>query len=89
MPTVQGWVVHEWLWRGGYTAPAARQAEVEIIYSSSNLDEVKDLLSKHHVKYIFIGDKEYEKYPQLNPDKFKSLGGDIVFQSGKTIIYRL
>ena len=35
------------------------------------------------------GDKEYEKYPQLNPDKFKSLGGDIVFQSGKTIIYRL
>jgi len=89
LPTVQGWVVHEWLWRGGYTAPAARQAEVEIIYSSSNLDEVKDLLSKHHVEYIFIGDKEYEKYPQLNPDKFKSLGGDIVFQSGKTIIYRL
>lgn len=89
LPTVQGWVVHEWLWRGGYDAPAARQQDVETIYSSTDIDEVKNLLSKYHVEYIFVGSKEYEKYPQLNPDKFLSLGAKIVFQSGKTTIYQL
>jgi len=89
LPTVQGWVVHEWLWRGGYDAPAARQADVEKIYNSSDLSEVKSLLSKYKVKYIFLGAKEYEKYPELNLEKFKEIGAKIVFQSGKTVIYQL
>ena len=89
LPTVQGWVVHEWLWRGGYDAPAARQTDVEKIYLSKDLEETQTLLSQYQVKYIFVGDKEYEKYPQLNPQKFKDIGAKIVFQSGKTAIYQL
>ena len=89
LPTIQGWVVHEWLWRGGYDAPAARQSDVEKIYLSKNLEETQTLLSQYMVKYIFIGDKEYEKYPDLNPQKFKDIGAKIVFQSGKTTIYQL
>ncbi|MFA5532140.1 MAG: DUF2298 domain-containing protein [Candidatus Shapirobacteria bacterium] len=89
LPTVQGWVVHEWLWRGGYEFPKARQDDVENIYQSINLNETKELLTKYKVEYIFIGDKEYEKYPQLNPQKFKDIGAKVVFQSGKTTIYQL
>jgi uncharacterized membrane protein len=89
LPTVQGWVVHEWLWRGGYDAPAARQSDVEKIYLSEDLEETKTLLSQYLVKYIFVGDKEYEKYPKLNPQKFKDIGAKVVFQSGKTAIYQL
>ena len=89
LPTVQGWVVHEWLWRGGYDAPAARQVDVEKIYTSEDLEETQTLLSQYLVEYIFVGDKEYEKYPKLNPQKFKDIGAKIVFQSGKTAIYQL
>ena len=89
LPTVQGWVVHEWLWRGGYDAPKARQDDVEKIYTSKNIQEVKDLISKYKIKYIFVGDKEFEKYPNLNQDNFLKLGGKIIFQSGKTAIFQL
>ncbi len=89
LPTVQGWIVHEWLWRGGYDAPAARQKDVDTIYESTDLSETKSLLNKYKVQYIFVGAKEYEKYKNLNPKKFENLGAKIIFQSGQTAIYQL
>ena len=89
LPTIQGWVVHEWLWRGGYDAPAARQAEVEVIYTSESPEEVKSILDKYQIKYIIVGAKEYEKYPELNPDRFDLVDAKVVFESGQTRIYQL
>lgn len=89
LPTIQGWVVHEWLWRGGYDAPAARQAEVEKIYTSSDPEEVNSILEKYEVKYIIAGAKEYEKYPDLDPERFLLVGAKLVFESGQTRIYQL
>ncbi len=89
LPTIEGWIVHEWLWRGGYDAPAARQSDVETIYSSADLEEIKNLLDKYNVEYIFVGAKEHEKYPDIDLQKFKDIGGKIVFQSGKTTVYQL
>lgn len=163
LPTVEGWIVHEWLWRGGYDKPKLRQDDVQSIYeslsennnlkenkknieyivksgdtlwkiskqqlnneslwkkiasinnlnnpslihpnqklilpveipetknesSASDINRLKQLIQKYNIKYIFIGDKEYEKYPDLNEDNFKEIGGQIIFQSGKTKIYQL
>ncbi len=89
LPTIQGWIVHEWLWRGGYNAPAARQKDVNTIYESTNLSEIKSLLDKYQVQYIFVGAKEYEKYTNLDPKKFDNIGAKIIFQSGQTAIYQL
>jgi uncharacterized membrane protein len=89
LPTVQGWVVHEWLWRGGYEAPATRQTDVKTIYESEDLIKVRSLLQKYNVSYVFVGAKEYEKYPTLDPEKFSSLGAKVIFESGKTRIYQL
>lgn len=94
LPTVQGWLVHEWLWRGGYDAPAARVIEVDKVYnflSGENIDlaEVKNILNKYQVKYIFIGTKEYEKYPDINLNNLQALDASLVFNSGSTYIYRL
>lgn len=88
LPTVQGWVVHEWLWRGGYDKPAARQTDVQSTYESTDLNQVKELLAKYKVKYIIVGDKEYEKYPKINVANFDQLG-KVVFESGKTKIYAI
>ena len=160
LPTVQGWIVHEWLWRGNYELPKNRQDDVSFIYQSGvdskslmadqsseyivnqgdslwsislkelgdayhwkdialankinnpsliytgqileipiinqdsqtddfNLSRLKNLLQKYQIKYIFVGDKEYEKYPKLNLDNFEKIGAKIIFQSGKTKIYQL
>jgi uncharacterized membrane protein len=89
LPTVEGWIVHEWLWRGGYDKPKTRQDDVQNIYESEDIARLKNLIQKYNIKYIFIGDKEYEKYPKLNEDNFKEIGGQIIFQSGKTKIYQL
>ncbi|MDD2482812.1 MAG: DUF2298 domain-containing protein [Candidatus Shapirobacteria bacterium] len=163
LPTVEGWIVHEWLWRGGYDKPKQRQDDVQAIYesstknneplennknieytvssgdtlwkiskeqlkneylwkeiaslnnlenpslihpnqklilyaeipetknesSSSDLNRLKKLIQKYNIQYIFVGTKEYEKYPELNEDNFIKIGGQIIFQSGKTKIYQL
>ncbi len=87
-PTIQGWLVHEWLWRGSFDEPGARQAEVEKVYTSVDLEEVRKILSKYRVEYVFVGDKEREKYPRLREENFKQLG-EVVFESGETRIYRV
>lgn len=89
LPTVQGWVVHEWLWRGGYDLPAQRQTDVQKIYESKDPVEAKSLLQKYSVEYVFIGDKEKEKYPMLNEKIFIEIGAKVVFESGLTRVYKL
>ncbi|OGH24146.1 MAG: hypothetical protein A3B47_04735 [Candidatus Levybacteria bacterium RIFCSPLOWO2_01_FULL_39_24] len=88
LPTVLGWTVHEWLWRGTYDIPAPRIPEIEKMYASQNLEETKSLLQKYNVSLVFIGALERQKYPDLNETKFKSLG-KIIFQKGSTKIFKL
>ncbi len=89
LPTIEGWVVHEWLWRGGYDQPGARSAEVQKIYESTNLTEVQQLLQKYNVEYVIVGPKEVEKYKDLKEDNLLNLGAKVVFQTGQTKVYRL
>jgi YYY domain-containing protein len=88
LPTVLGWTVHEWLWRGTYDIPAPRIPEIEKMYESENLEETKTLLKKYGVTLVFMGDLERQKYPNLNENKFKSLG-KIIFEKGTTRIYKI
>ena len=88
LPTIIGWPVHEWLWRGSYDEAGARIPEVQTIYESKDLEETKKMLEKYKVTYVFIGSLEREKYKNLNEGKFNQLG-KIVFQSGETKIYQL
>lgn len=88
LPTVAGWTVHEWLWRGGYGPIADRAAEVQTVYESENTELVKEILSKYKVKYIVVGGKEREKYPNLNEQRIAGLG-KLVFRTGSTSLYEL
>jgi uncharacterized membrane protein len=101
LPTIQGWVVHEWLWRGGYDQPAARQADVETFYQAITSDtkakdfdpqvfvDARNVLQKYNVKYIFIGSKEFEKYPQINLENLTQIPAHQVATFGKTYIYQV
>lgn len=88
LPTVLGWTVHEWLWRGDYSVPAPRITDVATMYESQDLKKTQELLDKYKVEYVFIGNLEKEKYPNLYEDKFASLG-KIVYQRNNTKIYKV
>ncbi|MBU2592137.1 MAG: DUF2298 domain-containing protein [Patescibacteria group bacterium] len=88
LPTIEGWLVHEWLWRGGYDLPGARATEVETIYQGEDEAAAERLLKDYGVEYVFVGSLEKEKYPDLKTERFDLLG-KVVFVSGETKIYHL
>jgi uncharacterized membrane protein len=88
IPTIVGWSVHEWLWRGSYDIVAPRKEEVRQIYESTDVIETKAILAKYHVGYIFVGTLERQKFTSLQEWKFKELGQP-VFTSGETVIYKI
>ncbi len=86
--TILGWRVHEWLWRGSFDIAGARTPEVQNIYEQPSSDEASQKLLEYKVNYIFIGDKEYEAYPNLDLAGLKRLGR-VVFEQGRTVIVQL
>jgi uncharacterized membrane protein len=88
LPTILGWRVHEWLWRGSFDEAGKRTGEVQEIYELSDLERTKILLKKYNVSYVFLGTLEKQQYKNLQEDKFNKLG-EIVFTSGETKIYKI
>jgi len=88
LPTIEGWLVHEWLWRGSFDEPGKRASEVQQIYESPNLQATKDFLSKYKVEYVLVGKMEKNKYPNLNEEKFLQMG-KLIFSQGETKIYQV
>ncbi len=87
LPTVNGWFVHEWLWRGSSEVPAKRNADIEAIYTTKDANVAKKLLGKYSVEYVIVGTHERVKYPtNLQENKFEEFG-ELVNQTGNAKIY--
>lgn len=82
LPTILGWHTHEWLWKSDVTLLDARTIDIEQIYTSTDFDAVKYLLTKYDVKYIYVGKLEQEKYTNINHELLKSLG-TVVYHSSE------
>jgi uncharacterized membrane protein len=85
-PTVIGWRVHEWLWRGGFDIPGQRSGEVDQIYRFPLSAESLTYLNQYQVEYIIVGQKERELYPDMNLQDLLQLGPTIFKQNDTTII---
>lgn len=88
LPTVVGWAVHEWLWRGSYDVVSPKREEVRLIYESADIGETKDILKKYGVTYIVVGQLEREKFKALNEAKIAQFALE-VFRQGTTVIFRV
>ncbi len=90
LPTVAGWWVHEWLWRGSSDVIGERIPEVKSLYESENIKLTKELIEKYQIKFVVISQLEKEKYINLNYDKFNKLG-KIIFRSKNNngLLYQL
>lgn len=88
LPTVLGWTVHEWLWRGSYDIPSPRINEITTMYEGE-LTDTLPLLKKYNIMYVVIGNEERNKYKVLD-SKFNTIGKEIFSSTqGKTKIYQL
>ena len=85
LPTVAGWRVHEWLWRGDTEKLDQRIADCRQIYTTYDAAAAKELLGKYGVEYIYVGDLERQMYPEINEELLQGLG-TIAFQDGNTYI---
>lgn len=104
LPTVMGWPVHEWLWRGSYAEPveppsrvletfgsdtvAQRVEDVRVIYTTTDQTKRAELLRKYNVSYIYISKLERDKYPDIQTDLLLSQGTH-VFEQGESILVKV
>jgi uncharacterized membrane protein len=88
LPTVQGWYVHEWLWRGSSDYPEKRAQDVAVVYESDDIEATCKVIYKYNISYIVIGDLEREKFKNIRNEKLISLG-KVVFNSSSTKIIKV
>jgi len=85
IPTVLGWHVHEWLWRGGKRSVNARSAEVRLVYEFPRLRAVPGLLERYRVRFMVVGPLERQRFPGLDEADLERLGR-VAFSSGEVKI---
>jgi len=88
LPTVIGWPVHEWLWRGTYDIVAPRIADVQILYTTQDVSIAKSLIKEYDISYVVVSELERQKYPNLNEQTFTKLGKPI-YQNGEAGLYKI
>ena len=79
-PTVAGWWVHEWLWRGSSEVVGERIPEVVTLYESKDLSETRKLVEKYDIKYVIVSRLERQKYLNLYDKKWLEIG-KLIFKS--------
>ena len=89
-PTIMGWYVHEWYWRGSKNTSDRDMhvADVSTIYTSANTSNIIPILKKYHVKYIVLGKLERDKFTNLIQTTIMSVGS-VIYQSGTTQLIKV
>ena len=83
LPTVAGWWVHEWLWRGTADVVGKRIPDIVSMYEGTDPAATLQLLKKYNVKYVVVANQERTKYPNLHEEKFESIAKKIFVTSNQ------
>jgi YYY domain-containing protein len=63
-PTVLGWDFHEMQWRGGTAEMGSRQADIELLYCTSDWSRADEILNQYNIRYIVVGAMERIAYDE-------------------------
>jgi len=77
LPTVAGWWVHEWLWRGSSDVVGKRIPDIIDLYESRDIQKTRELIDKYDIQFVVISRMERDKYKKLYEEKFTTLGNKI------------
>ncbi len=86
LPTVLGWPGHELQWRGGMNEMGSREGDIETLYTTRDWITAQSILSKYHIRYIYIGNLERARYI-LDENKFQQ-NMALVFNNASVSVYR-
>lgn len=85
-PTIVGWPVHVWTYRGTYEIVGHRVNDIGEIYIGRDAGTARELIERYGIDYIITGEAEKKKYGDaLNPEKIRGLG-EVVFENEQTFI---
>jgi uncharacterized membrane protein len=92
LQTIMGWIGHEYQWRMGSDVQSAsllaRQHDVDVIYTSTNQQQVLNTMKRYHAQYLYVGLMEHIRYPDSNLERFKAFM-QVVYQNNNVTIYKL
>jgi YYY domain-containing protein len=95
LPTVMGWVGHEYQWRVQWLNNGAnalefqrREPDVESIYTATDPNIVLSIMGRYNAEYLYVGPLEYAKYPKSNLHRFSSFM-QIVYNAEGVTIYKV
>jgi uncharacterized membrane protein len=87
-----GWASHEWGWRYSqdeWPIIADRMGQVQTMYTTTNPDELKQLIKTWDISYIVASPVEQEQYGLTSFDTIQATYGQPVFQSGEYKLYKV
>ncbi|HUZ76963.1 MAG TPA: hypothetical protein VMV93_05180, partial [Chloroflexota bacterium] len=88
LESILGWAGHELQWRGAWVQQPVRIADLARLYTSTNPDEVKNLLRRYNVSYVVVGPLERQKYGNRAFTLFERFG-TVAFQDAGTTVYHI
>jgi len=86
-PNLLGWPGHESQWRGGGEEMGTRAEDIQRLYATSSWSEAEQIISRYHIRYIYVGALERTTY-QVNEAKFIRYL-QTAFQQGQVTIYEV
>ena len=91
LPTVVGWDFHEVQWRGNADEAMRRKADVETIYTTSDVKRAEALLERYRVEFVYVGQLEQQAYGKAGRAALEKFGSfmDLVYSNPTVRIYRV
>jgi uncharacterized membrane protein len=93
LATILGWGPHEMVWRGSAGPLDGRANDIDQIYTTQDPSQLKSLLQKYKVNYVYVGDLEEEKYGSDVVDRLNTFIGTVfdkkVFDNEAVVIFRV
>jgi len=72
LPTLVGWVFHEHSWGYKTDITEPRIKDVNVIYSTEDIELAMKKLKDYDVEYVFVGSLEHMQYPERGLQKFEA-----------------
>ncbi len=88
VPTVLGWIFHETQWRGGDDLFSDRESDVRTIYTTSDTNELQELIDKYELTMVVVGPRERSTYGNIDMAMFDTIG-DRIIEYGSYTVFRI
>jgi uncharacterized membrane protein len=90
LPTPLQWPGHEAQWRGQSDVQAGRPEDLETLYTSTNAEQVRAVIERYGISYVYVGERERQKYPNLVlPTMQDVVRTEPAFEDGDVAIYQV